>query len=84
MTKIEIAKQVLSEGGYFRNALETGFRGREQFQTRLRNKDHKVVKGIGFQTWKAMSDAGMLTVRPCASSSTWPTEYVLFTAEVAA
>lgn len=73
----QLALDTLKTGGYFRKALEAGFQGREQFETRLRSKDGKVVKGVGFKTWMKFEDSGMLKLRPCHSGSTWPTEWSL-------
>ncbi len=67
----------LTSGGYFRKQLETGFQGREQFQTRLRDSKGNVIKGIGIKAFYELKDAGLLQYRPCPSSSVWPEEFVL-------
>ena len=75
--RAEKAWKVLEQGGYFRHALETNsYTGREQFRTRLFNKDRRAVRGIGIQTRFELEDAGLLKQRNCPPSSTWPTEYV--------
>lgn len=75
--RAEKAWSILEEGGYFRHALESNhFTGREQFKTRLYNKDRQVVKNIGIKTRFELEDAGLLQTRPCPTSSTWPSEYV--------
>ena len=72
------ALAVLRAGGFFRHALETNsYTRREQFQTRLYGSDRKIVRGVGIKTRFELEDAGLLTTRPCPSSSTWPTEYVV-------
>lgn len=77
-TRTQKALKVLEEGGFFRNALETNsYTRREQFQTRLYNKDRKVVKGFGFKAHLELEQAGMLIIRDTPSGSTWRTEYVL-------
>ena len=75
--KEKLAMEVLQAGGYFRKQLERQFHGYEQFQYRLREADGAVVKGIGFQTWNALHEAGLLTVKDCAKSSVWPQEWKL-------
>ena len=75
--KARTALEILQEGGYWRSQLETGYMGREQFVTRLRNKDGYTVPGFGIKTKFEMEDAGLLTTREVRSSSTWPTEWVL-------
>jgi hypothetical protein len=77
MTKMELALETLTAGGYWRKALETGYRGREMFETRLRTASGSVVKGVGYKTWLEMSKTEMLTSRSCARSSVWPEEWVL-------
>ena len=71
------ALDVLKAGGYFRKQLERGFRGREQFQTRLRAADRSVIPGIGFSTLEELKQAGLVRWRDCPSSSIWPEEYEL-------
>lgn len=75
--RAEKALEVLRNGGYFRRALETQSRGGEKFAYRLRDKTGAIVKGIGFATYNELDKAGMLSYRPCARSSVWPTEWVL-------
>lgn len=75
--RAEKAWSILEEGGYFRHALETNsYTGREQFRTRLYNKDRRLVKNIGIKTRFELEDAGLLKIRETPPSSTWPTEYV--------
>jgi hypothetical protein len=45
--------------------------------TRLYNQHGHRVPGIGFQTWCQLEHAGELQWRECASSSTWPSEWIL-------
>lgn len=73
------ALEVLEAGGKFRKALETQFRGGEKFEMRLKDAQGQVVKGIGYQTFYELIDAGKLTyVHPHdARSSAWPQEWIL-------
>lgn len=71
------AIEILKQGGYFRRALETQFRGNEQFEYRLRDKSGQVVKGFGFATFHELSTKNMLSYRACPSSTVWPTEWEL-------
>ena len=73
------ALQVLQAGGKFRKQLESGFRGREQFQTRLFAADGFRIGGIGFKTFLELRDANFLiSIRPYDSrSSAWPEEWIL-------
>ena len=71
------AIEVLKQGGCFRRALETQYRGNEQFEYRLRDKSGQVVKGFGFATFHELETSGMLPYRACPSSTVYPTEYVL-------
>lgn len=75
MTKLETARQVLTQGGYFRKALERNYHGGETFVTRLRNANGQVVRGIGFQTFVKLENE--LAYRECPSGSTWPSEWQL-------
>ena len=75
--RAQTALNILKDGGYFRKQLETQYRGGEKFETRLRDKDRKVVKGLGIKTFFELQDAGLLQYRPCPSSSTWPEEWIL-------
>lgn len=75
MKRTELALSTLRSGGYFRKALETQYRGGEKFCMRLRTASGSVVKGVGFKTFFELES--MLVSRPCAKSSTWPTEYIL-------
>ena len=77
MSRTEQALEVLKSGGFFRKQLETQYRGGEKFVTRLRDNSGHVVKGVGIKTFFELEDAGCLSHRPCLSSSTWPSEYVL-------
>ncbi len=78
MTKrTQLALDTLNAGGYFRKALETGYRGCEQFKMRLRDHNGRIVKGVSFKTFYELQDMGLLTSRPCLSSSTWPSEFEL-------
>lgn len=72
-----LALEVLQDGGYFRKQLETGYMGREQFRTRLRDKAGRVVRGVGVSTLFKFQDAGIVQSRECPRSSVWPEEYVL-------
>ena len=76
----ELAIDTLKSCGYFRKALETGSRGREQFETRLRDANGQVVKGVGYATWSKFNDMHILALRPMGDAgrgSTWPTEWKL-------
>ncbi len=75
--RAQTALNILKNGGYFRKQLETQYRGGEKFETRLRDKDGKVVKGFGFKTFYEIKDAGLLQYRPCPSSTVWPEEWTL-------
>lgn len=75
--KARTAVEMMKAGAYWRKALETGWRGREMFETRLRFAGTGVVRGFGFKTWAELEAASLLTTRECAKSSTWPTEWVL-------
>jgi hypothetical protein len=77
MTRKDKALEVLRNGGYFRKALETQYRGSEKLVTRLRDKGGNVVGGIGYKTWAELYDAGLLSWRQAPKSTTWPSEYVL-------
>jgi hypothetical protein len=75
--RAERALEILEDGGYFRHALETNYHTRrEQFQTRLYDRDRNVVKGFSFKAHQELQDNGLLAIRECPKSSTWPTEYV--------
>jgi hypothetical protein len=75
--RAEKAWSILEDGGFFRHALESnGYTRREQFKTRLYDKNRRPVQNIGIKTRFELEDAGLLQVRPCPTSSTWPTEYV--------
>src|SRR5262245_15033126 len=73
------ALDILRNGGYFRNQLESGWQGREQFKTRLRNAKGQVVPGLGFATLEELKGFGYIRQRDCLSSSTWPSEFELKT-----
>lgn len=73
--RTETAIEVLKSGGYFRYALERSYQGGEKFKMRLRTANGSVVKGVGYQS-KAELESKLVS-RPCASSSTWPQEWVL-------
>jgi hypothetical protein len=75
--KEKLAMEVLQAGGYFRKQLERQYHGREQFQYRLREANGAVVKGVGFQTWRVLHEAGLLAYKPCEKSSVWPEEWKL-------
>jgi hypothetical protein len=75
--KAQRAIEVMNDGGYWREQLETGFHGREQFHTRLRDKQGHVVKGFGFQTKTELENAGLLRWRETARSSSWGREWIL-------
>lgn len=77
------AIEVLRNGGYFRNALENGYMGREQFKTRLYTADRRVVAGHGPASLRAVQAHVTLTQRS-ERSSVWPTYYTLAAVEVAA
>lgn len=76
--RTETALAVLAEGGYFRQALERGFHGREQFKIRLRTKVGAVVKGVGHSTFHELIGGGKLISRPCAKGSAFATEWELW------
>jgi hypothetical protein len=75
--RAEKAVEILKAGGYFRKQLETQYRGGEKFQMRLRDAQHQIVKGFGFQTYFELTDAQMLQWRECVRSSAYPEEYVI-------
>lgn len=77
MTQQQKALEVLAAGGYFRKQLETQYRGGEKFVTRLRYASGTIVKGVGIKTFFELESAGKLQWRECASSSVWPSEWVL-------
>jgi len=54
------ALQILQDGGYFSYRLETGYQGREQFQTRLIDNAGNVVKGYGFKAHQELTESGKL------------------------
>ena len=71
------AFEILKTGGYFRHALETDrYTHREQFQTRLRNSHHQVIKGVGFATQTKFETLGLLR-KVMETSSVWGTNYYL-------
>jgi hypothetical protein len=70
------AVELMKEGAYWRNQLETQYRGGEKFKTRLYKNGH-AIRGFGFQTHNEMEKAGLLQWRECAKSSVWPTEWTL-------
>ncbi len=77
--RAERALEVLRAGGFFRNALETAYRG-EKFRTRLYPAGavpwrHKAIPGIGAAALRELEAAGLVRRRPCAQGSTWPTEW---------
>ena len=45
LTRIQIAIETLHNGGYFRKALESSYRGGEKFCMRLRDAHGHVVRG---------------------------------------
>jgi hypothetical protein len=73
------ALEVLRAGGKFRYALESGFRGREQFKMRLRGPRGEVIGGIGYQTKVELEAVGLIVYQHPhdARSSAWPQEWVL-------
>ena len=73
--RTETAIEVLKSGGFFRYVLENSYMGGEKFKMRLRDASGRVVAGIGYQTKRELE--GRLQSRSCASSSTWPQEWVL-------
>jgi hypothetical protein len=77
MSRKDMAIATLDAGGYFRKALETGYRGAEKFEMRLRTASGSIVKGVGFKTFLELKDADLLKSRPCAKSSTWASEWIL-------
>jgi len=80
------ALEVLQDGGKFRKALETGYRGREQFQTRLYYANGGRVAGIGIKAKFELEAAGMLRYQHPhdARSSAWPEEWIAAPVAVAA
>jgi hypothetical protein len=67
---------ICEAGGFVRYALETGYGGREQFQTRVYDASRQVVKGLGY---KAAHDAialGRLKRREVPRGSDWAQEWV--------
>jgi hypothetical protein len=74
--KARDAKELMAKGAYWRKQLETQWRGGEKFETRL-YMDGYPVKGYGFKTHLEMEDAGLLKYKPCARSTTWPSEWIL-------
>lgn len=77
MSRKEAALAVLADGGYFREALESSYRGGEKFNMRLRSASGSVVNGFGYKTYYELKEAGLLRYRSCSKSSVWPSEYVL-------
>ena len=77
-TRTVKAIEVLKAGGYFREQLETQYRGGEKFTVRLRDAAGKVVAGFGYATRAELIAAGLIISRACARSSLWPTEHVLW------
>ncbi|HWQ39162.1 MAG TPA: strawberry notch C-terminal domain-containing protein, partial [Burkholderiales bacterium] len=77
--KARKALAVLRDGGYFRKQLERVFGGREQFVTRLRDKNGTVVPGIGPKTFFELQK--LLRRRDVPSGSTFPEEWVLSESE---
>lgn len=75
--RAEACAALMRQGAYWRSQLESGWRGREQFETRLRAAGGGVIPGFGFQTWAEMEDAGLLAHKDCTSSSVWPQEWKL-------
>ena len=73
--RTEQALQTLKAGGFFRQQLETQYRGGEKFTTRLRDAAGQVVKGVGFKTFYELE--AQLCTRDCPRSTVWPTEWVL-------
>lgn len=72
------ALAILRDGGKFRKQLESGYRGREQFQMRLYYSDGVRVAGIGFATKFELEEAGLLRYQHPhdARSSAWPEEWI--------
>lgn len=65
------AFEILKAGGYFRYALETVYGGREQFQMRLRNAQHQVIKGFGYAAMRKFEKMGLLGITQFEQSSVW-------------
>jgi hypothetical protein len=78
-SRAQKALEVLKAGGKFRKALETQFKGGEKFAMRLRDAQGQIVKGVGFQTFYELVDAGTLSFQRAhdSVSSAWPQEWVL-------
>lgn len=76
------ALDVLAAGGFFRKALETSFRGGEQFVVRLHPAGSggwrsQAVRGFGFQTLHELQAAGLVSRRDCFVGSTFAQEWQL-------
>lgn len=67
---------VLQAGGRIRYALETGFRGREQFQVRVLDARRQVVKGLGYKAAAACIARGLVMRSECAASSAYAQEWI--------
>jgi hypothetical protein len=76
--------EILAAGGFARSALETGYGGREKFCVRVYDADGALVPGLGYAAVANAIAVGALISRPCARSSTWPSEYVIRPEYVAA
>ena len=66
---------ICEAGGFVRYALETGYGGREQFQTRVYDAAGHVVKGLGYRAAHDAIALGLIKSRPCAKSTAWPQEW---------
>lgn len=80
--RAQSAVEILRNGGFFRKALESQYKGGEKFKTRLYAAGSTpwprfAVKGFGYQTWQELLGAGILQSRPCSPSSVWPEEWSL-------
>lgn len=68
---------VCKAGGRIRYALESGYRGREQFQFRVLDANRQVVKGLGYKAAQACIVRGLVKSAECAKSSAYPSEWVI-------
>jgi hypothetical protein len=67
--------EICKAGGFVRYALETGYGGREQFQTRVYDAAGMVVKGLGYRAAHDAIALGLIKSRPCVKSTAWPQEW---------
>lgn len=69
------ALETLSNGGFFRYALERNYRGIEKFTARLFAGFRRPVKGVGYATLRAFEADGLIVRRECFVGSAWAQEW---------